>query len=364
VSPSDFRRVRKLALALPDVEEGTSWGTPAFKLRGKMIACRPTNKAAEPDSIVVMLDFAQRDELLAAEPDVYYLKEHYVGYPCLLVRLKKIHPDALRDLLAMAWQYVDGKSKRKRPARTARRRTAVGVVVLITTALGSSVSGQAPQTADDIALRVVIGQAYVSGNVYVAGFVDTEPRSWPGRIVGVPLDASRGDRVAADFFRTVVQDSEEHYWFPQREADTFEDDIFATIDRAAIEDRNLARYRASVGPGKPVAFFGWSERLGLSDVSLRSSGQPRPVTAAERKQVAADRKAVPKDAECTTVPQFLDDAKIILTASVANTKLSIRLSKYSTPGCAGHLADIYVLDVIAPGEDPRRFEFRHYQGVL
>lgn len=355
--------VKRICRQLPGVEEGTSWGAPAFKLRGKLIACRPTNKSAEPDSLVVLLDFAQRDELLAAEPDVYYLKEHYVGYPCLLVRLKKIHPDALRDLLAMAWKYVDGKSKRTRP-RTAKRRTAVGVIVVIAATFGLSVSGQPRQTADDIARAVVIGQAYVSGNVYVAGFVDTEPRSWPGRIAGVPLDANREGRLAADFFRTVAQDSEEHYWFPQREADSFADDVFATIDRAAIEDRNLARYRASIGPDQPVAFFGWGERLELSDISHRSSGQPRPVTAAEREQIAADRKAIPKDVECTTVPQFLDDAKIILTAKIANAALVIRLSKYSTPGCAGHLADIYILDVITPGEDPRRFEFRHYQGVL
>ena len=46
---------------------------------------------------MVRVDFAQRDELLAAEPDVYYLKEHYVDYACVLVRLKRIHPDALRD---------------------------------------------------------------------------------------------------------------------------------------------------------------------------------------------------------------------------------------------------------------------------
>src|SRR5688500_9267649 len=170
--------VRRFALALPGVEEGTSWGAPAFKLRGKLIACGPTHKSAEPDSLVVLLDFAQRDELLAAEPDVYYLKEHYVGYPCLLVRLKKIHPDALRDLLAMAWKYVDGKSKRTRP-RTAKRRTAVGVIVVIAATFGLSVSGQPRQTADDIARAVVIGQAYISGNVYVAGFVDAEPR--PGR---------------------------------------------------------------------------------------------------------------------------------------------------------------------------------------
>ena len=236
--------------------------------------------------------------------------------------------------------------------------------LLVVTCLLPRVSAQSLPTAEEIARNVVIGQSYPSGNVYVAGFVEDEPRSWPRRIAGVPLNASRAQRITADFFRIVAQDSEEHYWFPQREADTFEDDVFATIDRAAIEDRNLARYRAPAPSDKPVGFFGWSERLELVDVRHATTEQARPLTASERKEIATGRGAVPNDVECTTVPQFLDDAKIILTANVARTRLSIRLSKYSTPGCAGHLADIYVLDVLAPGEEPRRFEFLHYQGVL
>lgn len=117
VKPLTFADVKKVGLTLPGVEAGTSWGTSALMLHGAMIACVPTNKQAEPDSFVVCIDFAQRDELLEAEPDVYYVKPHYVDYPCVLVRLKRVHPDAIRDLLNMAWQYRDAKSrKRKRPA--------------------------------------------------------------------------------------------------------------------------------------------------------------------------------------------------------------------------------------------------------
>lgn len=238
-------------------------------------------------------------------------------------------------------------------------------IVLAALIMGAAGAVAARQTAEGIARSIVVGQAYPSGNVYVAGFIEDEPRPWPGRLVGVPLNPDRAERITADFFRIVAQDSEEHYYFAQREADTFEDDVFATIDRAAITDRNLARYRAPVPSDRAVSFFGWDDRVELVDVSHRSRGQARPATVREREEIAADRmKSIPKDFECTTVPQFLDDAKIILTAKVANTKLSIRLSKYSTPGCAGHLADIYVLDVIEPGRDPRRFEFLHYQGVL
>ena len=115
--------VEKIGLALPDVEAGTSYGSPALKIRGQMFTCVPTNKEAEKNSIVVRLDFAQRDELLAAEPGVYYLKEHYVNYPCVLARLKKIHPDALHGLIGMAWTYVNDKAPRRRTLKAKKRKS-------------------------------------------------------------------------------------------------------------------------------------------------------------------------------------------------------------------------------------------------
>jgi hypothetical protein len=121
VTPT-FATVKKIGLALPGVEEGTAYGSPALKLHGQLLACIPTNKAAEPDSAVVRVDFAQRDELLAAEPDVYYLKPHYVDYACVLVRLKRIHPDALRDLLLMSWTYVNKKAPRRRAVKASKRK--------------------------------------------------------------------------------------------------------------------------------------------------------------------------------------------------------------------------------------------------
>ena len=114
-----FDTVLKMGLALPGVEATTSWGAPALKVRGKMFACCATNKSAEPDTLVVRMDFEQRDELIAAEPDTYYLKEHYVDYACVLVRLRRVHPDALRDLLLMGWRFMTSRGQRpiRRPPR-------------------------------------------------------------------------------------------------------------------------------------------------------------------------------------------------------------------------------------------------------
>ena len=117
---ADFDLVRAIALSLPGVEEGTTYGVPAFKLRGKLLTCPAINKAAEPDSIVVPVGFEQRAELICAEPDVYYLKDHYLNYPVVLARLSRIHRDALRDLLGMGWRFVSTQAKR--PRRRSRTR--------------------------------------------------------------------------------------------------------------------------------------------------------------------------------------------------------------------------------------------------
>lgn len=99
---------------MPEVEESTSYGSPSLKVRGTLLACIPVHKSAEPDSLVVRMDFDRRAELMAAAPDVYYVTDHYLTYPAVLVRLSRIHPDALRDLLGMAWRFVTTKTGSRR----------------------------------------------------------------------------------------------------------------------------------------------------------------------------------------------------------------------------------------------------------
>ena len=120
-----FETVREMALGLPDAEEGTMYGSPAFKVHGRMFACMATHKSAEPGTLAVRMDFEQRDELIAADPDVYYLKDHYVGYPCVLVRLSRIYRDALRDILGGARRFVLAQKARKGRVTAARRRQSI-----------------------------------------------------------------------------------------------------------------------------------------------------------------------------------------------------------------------------------------------
>jgi len=117
-SAATFETVRSIGLALPDVEEGTMYGVPALKLRGKLLACMTSHKSAEPNSLAVRLSFEQRDAMIADAPDTYYLKPHYVGYPVVLVRLSMIGREALRDLLHAACREVGASAPRRRRTRS------------------------------------------------------------------------------------------------------------------------------------------------------------------------------------------------------------------------------------------------------
>ena len=103
---TDFDAVREMGLVLPGVVEGTTYGSPALHVDGKMFACLAVHRSAEPNTLVVRMDFDQRDELIDAEPRTYYLTDHYVDSPCVLVRLPRIGGDALRDVLLMGWRFI------------------------------------------------------------------------------------------------------------------------------------------------------------------------------------------------------------------------------------------------------------------
>lgn len=118
-----FRSVRAIGLRLPGVEEGTVYGTPALKLGKRIIACIAAHKSAEPGTLAVRTDFEQRDMLIEEAPDTYYVKDHYKAYPFVLVRLSKITPEAMRDLLGAAHRLAgaaehDEKKKKKKTRLT------------------------------------------------------------------------------------------------------------------------------------------------------------------------------------------------------------------------------------------------------
>lgn len=116
-----FESIRKIALALDNVEEGTSYGTPAFKVKGELLARLRDDIGA----LVVRMGIEDRQELMAADPETYFITDHYLEYPWILVRLSKVQPDAMRDLLKGAWKLAAGGSNargtRQKPRASGRK---------------------------------------------------------------------------------------------------------------------------------------------------------------------------------------------------------------------------------------------------
>ena len=105
-----FTDVAAFALPLPGVALGTSYGTPALKVAGKMLA-----RLREDGDLVLKVEDGLRDALLDTQPDVFHTTAHYDGYPVLLVRLAVAHPDQISGLVERAWgQLASAKLRRER----------------------------------------------------------------------------------------------------------------------------------------------------------------------------------------------------------------------------------------------------------
>ena len=100
---AEYRRVCEIARKLPGVEESSSYGTPALKVRGRFL-CRLRSEAE--GALAIRCDFPDRQILLQADPDVFFVTDHYLDYRMILVRLDRIRLSALPDLIERAWRMV------------------------------------------------------------------------------------------------------------------------------------------------------------------------------------------------------------------------------------------------------------------
>jgi hypothetical protein len=90
--------VRRVALSFPGVEEGTSYGTTAFRLKKRLLA----RLHQDGESIMLKLGFEARDHLARADPETFFITDHYRNYPSVLARLDRLSADDLRKLFEKA----------------------------------------------------------------------------------------------------------------------------------------------------------------------------------------------------------------------------------------------------------------------
>src|SRR5882672_11423638 len=102
-----FADVRKVALAWTEVEDGTSYGTPALKVRKKMLV----RLREDGDSLVMPgVPPDERDMLVESQPKVFYFTDHYKDYPIVLIRLSKAKRATVEPLLRRQWRALASKA--------------------------------------------------------------------------------------------------------------------------------------------------------------------------------------------------------------------------------------------------------------
>lgn len=106
---STWRGVCKLALRLPGVVEGTSYGTPALHVGKRFLA----RLKEDGETMAIKIDFADREVLLELDPVAFYLTDHYRPYPAVLVRLKHIPVGLLGQVIEQAWRFQAPKNRRR-----------------------------------------------------------------------------------------------------------------------------------------------------------------------------------------------------------------------------------------------------------
>ena len=105
-----FDAVRAFAFSLPGVTDGTSYGYPSIKAHGKFL----TRLKEDGDTLVCPgVSFDEREMLIAAEPDTFYLTDHYRNYPYVLVRLSHVHPGTVERLIERHWRAITPKTMLK-----------------------------------------------------------------------------------------------------------------------------------------------------------------------------------------------------------------------------------------------------------
>ena len=121
--------VRRIALALRGTEEAESDFAFGLRVKGKLKGFAwvwkervDPKKPRVPNPAVLAVrvaTLAEREVLIAAEPEKFFTEPHYAGFPAVLVRLAAVSVSDLRTLLEAAWrsQAPADLAKAKKPGR-------------------------------------------------------------------------------------------------------------------------------------------------------------------------------------------------------------------------------------------------------
>jgi hypothetical protein len=97
---SNFETARRIALALPEVEEAPG-DRVAWRVRGKLIAWQARER--DGGGLAVRVDREEKRLILEGGSDAYFTSPHYDGYPAVQIHLDRIGEDELAERIEEAW---------------------------------------------------------------------------------------------------------------------------------------------------------------------------------------------------------------------------------------------------------------------
>jgi hypothetical protein len=242
--------------------------------------------------------------------------------------------------------------------------------------------------------KIFIGQAYPSGNVYLerppreAG----DPPPWPKELVILPLGDTKsvlGKKMKASFVKEMKDErTKDHVikslYLPGAEGmddshdscglgeikkvkqyEYISGDYFHSIIDHCEPNEGLGHYRID---RSKYSFLVLAIDPGIAVTDLKLLSGKRPLTPADRQEIIKSKRDDKKEAAefggCPTEPRYLDSATQIAEIGLAQVELRLRVSTYEDPGCSGHLASIYIIDLLRRNEVLRKIQVSRHQGNL
>jgi hypothetical protein len=242
--------------------------------------------------------------------------------------------------------------------------------------------------------KVFIGQAYPSGNVYLERLRGEagDPRPWPKELLILPLGDTKsllGKKMKASFVKEMKDELTEDnviksIYLPGAEGmddshdscglgeikkvkqyEYISGDYFHSIIDHCEPNEGLGHYR--IDPSK-YSFLVLGIDPGIVVAGLKLLSGKRPLTPADRQEIIKSKREDKKEAAefggCPTEPRYIDSATQIAEIGLAQGDLRLRVSTYEDPGCSGHLASIYILDLLRRNEVLRKIQINRHQGTL
>ncbi len=275
-------------------------------------------------------------------------------------------------------------------------------VVFVCCLMATFGSAAATTDPDELARHIYLGQLYPSGNIYLVPFPfpgasqsEDDYRKafqWPeslffhslasidpyaGKTQAAHFSGALHDAVVGNVYQTTYIPSlesmdDEHNACDERPRKPknshylyLGEDFFNQVLDNCNAAEGTSIYKAEQNTGVfSYAVVAFDKEIPLSEFRIWKDKR-RPLTRAEAASVATEKREFRKTgSDCYTNPSFLDDAVMLMTAKVTGTDISIRLSKYQNPGCEGHLATYYVLDVLKAGALVKTYELTQYVGLI